>query len=322
MRTLNVYYLRAHTYTIVPRQIAEDMKWMAEAGTNIVSIAVLEQDFTAAVENIRIICEEAHRHGMRAFAVPSRWAGLVAGAPKVPSLYSCQNPGGWILERDGRPLLSPFSGVISSVHAPDTLRFFSSCIDRLFETWPFDGFILDEPKGFAADYSPAALSVLGATPSLDEFEQSAVDFYERVLQHSKLNHPDKETWMFIHANKRDFLVNACAKIVGLDVYGCDGRPWRIADEGENEEPGKVLLDANQGERFLQAAKQNGKQSLWLIENHNMRRQDYELMDRRLPDLFTHAVDNLIYYYYPRNLENPELAMEIMRNHILRSRENG
>lgn len=316
MSALNAYYLRAQTYTIVPRQIAEDMKWMADAGTAIVSVAVLEQDFTAAVENIRIICEEAHRFGMKVYGVPSRWAGLVAGAPKVPSLYSCQNPGGWILDRDGRPSLNPFSGVTSSVHAPRTLSFFQDCVDRLFETWPFDGMIIDEPKGFVADYSPAALKALGTDPSLDEFEQAAVNFYEKVLTHSKHTHPGKETCMFIHANKRDFLVEACAKIAGLDVYGCDGRPWHTSDQGINEESGKTLLGSEGGERFLQAAAKNGKRSLWLIENHNMRAADYMLMDRRLPDLLARPADHLIYYYYPRNLEDPERAMGILRKHLL------
>lgn len=316
MSTLNAYYLRAQTYTIVPRQIAEDMKWMADSGTDIVSVAVLEQDFTAAVENIRIICEEAHRFGMRVHGVPSRWAGLVAGAPKVPSLYSCQNPDGWILDRDGKPSLNPFSGVTSSVHAPGTLSFFLNSVDRLFEIWPFDGMVIDEPKGFVADYSPAALEALGPDPSLDEFEQAAVNFYENVLMHSKRTHPEKETCMFIHANKRDFLVEACAKIAGLDVYGCDGRPWRTSDQGLNEEPGKALLGTDGGERFLRAAAKNGKRSLWLIENHNMRAADYMLMGRRLPELFACPVDHLIYYYYPRNLEDPELAMGILREHIL------
>src|SRR6266545_942684 len=61
---INAYYFRAHMYTLVPRHVREDMKWMADIGTNIVSIAVLEQDLFAAVENIKIVCSEAERVGM------------------------------------------------------------------------------------------------------------------------------------------------------------------------------------------------------------------------------------------------------------------
>ncbi len=56
-----------------------------------VSIAILEQDLFAAVENVSLMLEEAGKLGMKAFAVASRWGGLVAGSPKVPSLSS-KNP--------------------------------------------------------------------------------------------------------------------------------------------------------------------------------------------------------------------------------------
>jgi hypothetical protein len=71
-KLLNAYYFRGHMYTLVPRHVREDMKWMADVGTNIVSVAVLEQDFFAAVENIEIICNEAAKLGMEVWAVPSR----------------------------------------------------------------------------------------------------------------------------------------------------------------------------------------------------------------------------------------------------------
>src|SRR5262249_44525488 len=77
------YYLAAHIYTSVPRHIREDMAWMADKGTNYVCVSVLEQDLFAAYENQELIVEEAGRVGMQVLAVPSRWGGLTAGAPKV-----------------------------------------------------------------------------------------------------------------------------------------------------------------------------------------------------------------------------------------------
>ena len=70
---LNAYYFRAHSYTMVPHQVKEDLKWMKAIGTDIVSIAILEQDFFAAVENIDIIFNEASKLNMQVYAVPSRW---------------------------------------------------------------------------------------------------------------------------------------------------------------------------------------------------------------------------------------------------------
>ena len=85
------YYFRAHMYTCVPRHIREDMEWMADKGTDYVCPAFLEQDLFAAYENHALIAEEAARVGMQVLAVPSRWGGLTAGAPKVPSLFSMLN---------------------------------------------------------------------------------------------------------------------------------------------------------------------------------------------------------------------------------------
>jgi len=124
-------------YTLVPHQIREDLKWMQDVGTQAVSVAVLEQDLFAAVENIEIICNEAAKLGMDVYAVPSRWGGLFAGAPKVPSLFSVQNHHTWVLEEDGSPKISKYSGVISSVHYPETLEFFLSSIDEMFKLWDF-----------------------------------------------------------------------------------------------------------------------------------------------------------------------------------------
>jgi len=124
-RLLNAYYFRAHMYTLVPHQIREDLRWMKGVGTQAVSVAILEQDLFAAVENIEIICNEAAKLGMDVYAVPSRWGGLFAGAPKVPSLFSVHNPQTWVLDDQGATHYSDVSGVISSIHYPETLDFFS-----------------------------------------------------------------------------------------------------------------------------------------------------------------------------------------------------
>lgn len=51
---LNAYYFRHHMYSLVPRHVREDMEWMADVGTNAVSLAILEQDLFASQYNISI----------------------------------------------------------------------------------------------------------------------------------------------------------------------------------------------------------------------------------------------------------------------------
>jgi hypothetical protein len=76
---LSAYYQRAHMYTIVPRHVREDLKWMAGIGTNVVCVAMLEQDLFAAIDNVNLISEEAAKAGLKVFAIPSRWVSTGAG---------------------------------------------------------------------------------------------------------------------------------------------------------------------------------------------------------------------------------------------------
>src|SRR5215469_15550057 len=196
---LSAYYQRAHMYTIVPRHVREDLKWMAGIGTNVVCVAMLEQDLFAAIDNINLISEEAARAGMKVFAIASRWAGLVAGSPKVPSLFSVTHPETWILKKDGKPRYWPSnSGVVSSVHHPATLEFFCNEVDELFKTFPaVAGIIWDEPKGFIPEFSKPALEKLGPDAPETAYWQAAADFYGRVTLHLKKNHPGKLATMFM-----------------------------------------------------------------------------------------------------------------------------
>lgn len=312
---LNAYYFRAHTYTLVPAQVRDDMRWMADVGTNAVSVAVLEQDLFAAVENIEIICTEAEKAGMQVFAVPSRWGGMVAGAPKVPSLFSVHNPQTWMLEKDGTPVKSAVSGVISSVHYPEVLDFFCATAEKMFELWNIQGVIWDEPKSFRVDYSAKAKEKLGENASWETHLKAVCDFYSQVNAHIKQAAPGKTTALFSYAHSHQSIVEAAAQITGLDYFGCDGRPWYNADGGQQEGSGKVLLGQDAGERFLKAARKHNKKSLMLIENHNMPDRDTALMDKRLPQVLALAPDQIIYYYYPRNIQSPDQNMSVLKKHL-------
>lgn len=314
-RLLNAYYLRAQMYTMVPRQISEDMKWMAEAGTDVVTIAVLEQDLTAAERNIDTLCEAAAREGMEVWADPSRWGGLVAGAPKVPSMFSVCHPETWILQKDGTPLFDPTtSGVISSVYHPETLRFFCETAHRLLSRFPFKGLIWDEPKQVGAeDYSRAAVKILGREASYAARVHGNADFFSSVNTYIRQHHPQVKLSLFVYANSDDTVVSEMAGVKELDYYGCDGRPWHQADGGDQESKGKTLLD--NGPRFIEEAQRHQRKSLLLIENHNLAASDFKLLEEGIPKVIALKPDQLIYYYYPRNVAQVDQEMEIMKRGV-------
>lgn len=313
-KVLNAFYYRAHMYTMVPSQVRDDMRWLANAGTNAISIAVLEQDFEAAYDNINLIVREANKVGMDVYAVPSRWGGIVAGSPKVPSVFTTRNPQTWVLKKDGKAVDTSISGRISSIHHEDTYKFVESLLDKLFTTWNFKGIIWDELKTISLDYSPAAIARLGENPTMEQQVQANVDFYSRLNRHIRKNYPDKVTSLFVYASFSDDIVKKLAEIDCLDYYGADGRPWHAKDGGQLEGEGKTLL-GRQGQRFVDAAHANNIKSLFLMENHNMPTKDIPLLEKGMKELLTMDIDQLIYYYYPRNLEDPDRIMNIIKKNL-------
>lgn len=311
---LNAFYYRAHMYTMVPKHIREDLKWMADAGTDAVTIAILEQDFDAAFENVEFICNEAAKLGMSVIAVPSRWGGIVAGSPKVPSVFTTQNPQTWVLRKDGTPVNTPVTGRISSIHYEETYEFVLRSLDKLYKSWDIKGIIWDELKTLKVDYSLKALEKMGPNPTEAQQLQANVDFYSRINKYLKTHYPDKTTSMFIYSDLSDEIVDKMAETQYLDYYGCDGRPWRVEDGGKAENPGKMLV-GHVGQRFIDAAKARNKKSLFLIENHNMANADIPLLEKRMPELMQMDIDQLIYYYYPRNIEDPDRLMAIMKREL-------
>lgn len=314
-KILNAYYFRAHMYTMVPKQVKEDLQWMADIGTNAVSVAVLEQDLRAAVENVEIIVNEANKLGMEVFVVPSRWGGLLAGAPKVPSVFTVQNPQSWLLKENGKFYKDKNVGVHSSIHYPETVEFFKKGIDKIFSLWNIKGIIWDEPKIYdKKDFSAGARKNIADLNDVSHHNDAFSRFFGVLNQHIKQQHPDKITNLFAYANWRDEVIQSMAQIQDLDYFGCDGRPWPVDAGGQVEQTGKNLL-GGPGQNFIDHAKANDKKSLLLIENHNMPAENNALMDQYLDKVMQLNPDQLIYYYYPRNVDKPEENMAIIGKHL-------
>jgi hypothetical protein len=317
---IGAYYLNAQMYTSVPMHVRADMAWMAEIGTDYLCVGVLEQDLWAARENLALIIAEAERAGMKVLAVPSRWAGLTAGAPKVPSMFAVLNPHTWMLDEQGRAGFSPFTcGVISSIHWPETLQFFRESLRELYRQHPsLAGVIIDEPKAFQMDHSPQARAMLGANAPRAAHLAAAARFYDEVCGYAKQLRPEKLTLLFNQAHYQDDEITLCSRMRNTDYFGADGRPWDLETDrrwtgaGENQESGKgkVLL-SGKGRKFIELARANGKKALLLIENHNFSADMISPMERHLPEVLQLGADLYLYYYFPRNVASPDRVMEVI-----------
>jgi hypothetical protein len=60
---------------------------------------------------------------------------------------------------------------------------------------------------------------------------------------------------------------------------------------------------------------NGKKSFLLIENHSFTADMIEPMDRHLPEVLQRGADLYLYYYYPRNVAEPDRTMEVLGRHL-------
>lgn len=291
---------------------------MADVGTDAVSIAILEQDFTASQRNVELIRTEAARVKMKVFATASRWGALVSGAPKVPSLFSNLHPETWILNRDGAP--ARIFGMMSSVYHPATCEFFCQSIEKVFDDLGLDGITWDEPKAFRPDYSPAALKSLGPDPTKEDFVKGAANFYARISRYARQHHPDKTINLFLMATNTDEEARAASEIPDLDYFGCDGGAWTaeaaIAEakrEGRTPRHPKSLLD--RGPLFLQLARENHKKGLLLVENFAMPASMIPVMDAGLDKVLAMRPEQLVYYYYGRDTGDPDRNMAVLASHL-------
>jgi hypothetical protein len=311
---LTAYYLNGSLFSIVPRHIEEDFRWMADHGTNAVAISAYERDLKRE-RTWDLFCRTAEKTGLKVYIVPSRWAGLVAGWPGAPSRFTATHPETWILDEQQRPRVEGSWGLCSSVHHPATEEFYRNCLDTILRH-PIAGIIWDEVKILQkADFSPMAMSKIPSEAGMDRHVQAAVDFFDRVTQYARKLQPELVATMFLYATMEQRTVDACAKMPSLDYFGLDGKPW------PREEAGRLKIDTNENvliphaQRFFRSARSNGKGGFMLIENMGMPRGAHELVDRYMPEVLAYRPEHLAYYYYGADVEEPERMMQLLGRHF-------
>ncbi|WP_422106278.1 hypothetical protein [Winogradskyella sp.] len=319
---INTLYYRANTYHYNPAHIATDMQWMANHGSHALTIALSEVDFEKAHRNIETIVTEAHKRNLKVFFVTSRWAGVFAGAPKMPSLFAAKNPHTWSLNAEGKPYFHS-SGPICSIYYPEVEQFFMAYLDKAFNNFGFDGVVWDEPKAYQMDYSSKGKATLkaisgyadGSGEALIVHEGRYCDFISKLNDHIKTKHGDKVINFFAYPYLTESWIEQASKIRHLDYFGADGRAYPNTERPQVYTGKKFLLgEGNVGMRYVKKADEKHLKSMVLIENFKTKPDEYELLDKHLDTVITMA-DQLAYYYYPRSCEEPNKAMQIITDKL-------
>lgn len=314
-KILAAYYFLAGMYTLRPASIRTELDEMKNWGTDIVCIAVTSLTVDRAPRNVNFIVEECHKRDMRCFVVPSRIAGITAGAPIIPSPFAQLNPDTWIKDQSGKTPQRKV-GPICSFYHPKVEAYFMELTTQMLKRWDLDGFIWDEPKStYWQDFSERALA---DNPEGDfkKYMEDHTGFFSRINAHIKSEKSDSTIVYFDEAVRSDIVVETSAKMKHLDYFGTDGKPWprEASPLGIDTERSKKVVP-KYGERFFTEARKNGLRTMCLPENHNMSKSDNDLMEQHLPDILQLDIDMWVYYYYPRNQEEPERNMAIIRKNI-------
>jgi hypothetical protein len=303
-RLLTCYYFHGQDFCIVPRHVRADVTWMADHGVDAVAIAVHEGDLYGS--NLPLVCDEAKRAGLKVLAVPSRVAGLVAGWHRAPGYISTWHPELWGRDANGRPLEA--YGPQASLHHPDLHGHLTQYLDTMFDQLPLDGLIWDEIKTLHwEDHSQAAIAALGRPATIQDQLQATTRFFSGLNRHLHARRPELRIDTFVPTCVSDEAIQACAAIEGLTAFGCDGKCWpaNTCDVGEGGADKHLIGNV---ERFRDAANANGTQLLTLLELQMLSRPALELTCKHLPDLLAYDPEHLIYYYYPRLMEDAEEFM--------------
>lgn len=304
----NAYYIHQYQYNRPPAHVDWDMDWISSNGFNAVSIVINEIDLIKTEIGIDRVFKSAKKHGLKVHLVPARWGGILAGAVGVQSLFCIQHPEFLIYDEKGKPVVNKYWGAMASIHCPETYAFFCETIDLIFRNWDFDGIIWDEPKSFdIVDLSPCARKIRPENAGVEWDREQFAHFFDKLGKYIKDKYPNVRLSMFIYGDYTDDIFDCCCRINHLDDVGIDGNPFvplRSTDKRRKTLIGNAF-------RFHKKAKSYGKNSLALLENFGMTKEENKLMEESMPEILSYGIDHLLAYYYGRNNEDPDENMEII-----------
>jgi hypothetical protein len=253
-----------------------------------------------------ILFEEAGRAGLDVHAIPSRWAGLVAGWPAAAGMFAATHPDSWMKRADGSPHFKVFcGGAMCSIYDPETQAFFLDAVERLLKQWPVRGIVWDEIKVLhEEDHSRHAIRALGEPARGPTQIRHTVDFFRRANRHARAIRPDLVLSCFVYAQLPAEILNACATMAGLDYFGIDGRCWP-----SRRRHAKVLF--GNMNRAAAACRKTGVGTLALVETQNQKPGEADRTVRCLPAFLRYPVDHLLYYYHGASRVDEDRCMNGM-----------
>ena len=242
---------------------------------------------------MNMIIDEAHAAGIKVYAIPSRWCGLIAGWPILAGHFAASRPDVWMRKEDGSPVIKNFCGPLCSVHHPDVQDHMVQCVETMLNTFDFDGITWDELKTLhETDHHPLAIEKYGHPVSGAE-QIATLDIFARCNRRARELKPDLRIISFLYApGRRD------RRTVGVDRRLRRHRPRRPHRAQGRPRQAQQQVPARHQERFNRIAKAHGRRSFALLETQGASVANAENSVRRLPEYLEMAPEHIAIYYRP------------------------
>ncbi|MGC9343910.1 MAG: hypothetical protein ACP5E3_14490, partial [Bacteroidales bacterium] len=226
------------------------------------------------------------------------------------------NPQTVTLRKDGTPVVRKRHGILSSFYHPEVKEYFIDMVSRVIDSFDIDGIIWDEPKSTVPEWQDHSELALRNNPdtSFVKYMQDFATFYSEVNAEIKIKKPDLTIVHFDEACRNDTVIEVSATIKNLDYYGTDGKPYPSEySPHTGNRAAKVL--PYYGEKYLKAARENGKKTMMLVENQLLSLDEVKYMEETFPRILEMDVDLLIYYYYGFYNEAQDENMRVVRKFV-------
>jgi len=242
-----------------PGHLERDLKEIQQSGASAVLYAIHEEDTQRWPGDVARGLHLAHDVGLRIYASLARYGGIFGGPHLVPSWYTFRHPETRVVDRHG------VQHDFTCVNQEPFRRWLFRETQRLLQTYPLDGILLDEPQGNDITcFCAACRALCPDVIDLARFHRrSFITFLQDFCQYLKSH--SITTMLLIHP--RDIgQLEEFASIDGLDTLGL-APLWRdtpVLALHSCRSPLSQATLREQSERLVNAAHAQKKQAqLWV-----------------------------------------------------------
>lgn len=263
---INCYYYAPHNHCLLTKHIEYDLANMVQMGANTVSFCLQEEQlYNWHSGRTRNFIALAHKHGLKVFSVPNRWAGILAGWLDGYSRWSINNQDTWYEKSEYR------SKGYSDPEHPKVADHYKKHLKVMIEDFEVDGVIWDEPRPF--------------------HEKGIMDFLDEMSSYCKDIRSDIVTNIFAEAGALH-QAEWYAEMKYIDYAGADGH---LRSESHVMHRMKNTIFTAY-DHFNPILKKAGKKTFYLVEGQRHRDEDLDNYLENLDKAFSLEMDQLMFYY--------------------------